>query len=246
MTKKFFLLVFAIIGAILLIVLIEFLYIRFNGKNVPTPEIPRQPETSGSGPKLTYVVIGDSTTVSQGGSYGRGYARVSAQHLSESYEVTMTNLGISGATARSVIDEQLEQAVALKPDLVLLGVGANDVTHFTKLSDVTESFQKIVNKLRAANSEVKIVVTRSPAVDSVSRFPIGARQLIKLRVNQLNSALQPLIDSNNLTIAPIAEETRQAFLDDPSLLAEDKFHPNDRGYGLWNPVIIAAIDKALK
>lgn len=223
----------------------EVLYIKYNGTPVAAPTIPRGPQTLGSGSKLTYVVMGDSTTVAQGADYGDGYPLASARHLAEKYEVTFVNTGISGATAESTLQQQLSDAMQYKPDLVLLAVGANDTTHFTKGLTIQKSIQSIVDGLKASNPDVKIVVTRSPALDSVSRFPFGAKQLMQLRTKQVNKAFEPLIAKNNLILAPIAEQTRDAFLADPTLTAEDKFHPNARGYALWTPVINRAIDEAL-
>lgn len=245
MTKKVLITLIALVLILALFVLIEFLYIRFNGKPVSSPDIPRTPETSGTGHALTYVVMGDSTSISQGGTYDNGFARASAKHLAKNYTVTMINTGISGATAKTVLAQQLPEAIKHRPHVVLLAVGANDVTHRTDLGNIQRDIQAIVDGLKSANPKVKIVVTRSPAVDAVTRFPIGAKQLIKLRVNQVNHAFEPLVAKNNLTVAPVAEETRQAFLDDPSLLAQDNFHPNDRGYALWIPVITRALDRAL-
>ena len=234
-----------LLGIVVISVAAEVLYIKYNGTPVPAPNIPRGPQALGAGPKLTYVVMGDSTSIAQGADYADGYSFASAQHLADKYEVTFVNTGISGATAESTLQQQLSDAVQYKPDLVLLAVGANDTTHFTKGPAIQKSIQAIVDGLRAANPDVKIVVTRSPALDSVSRFPFGAKQLMQLRTKQVNAAFEPLIIKNNLTLAPIAEQTRDAFLADSTLTAEDKFHPNASGYALWIPVINQAIDRAL-
>ena len=217
-----------------------------NGKPVDAPKIPRAPITIGSGPKLTYVVMGDSTSIGQGTDYDQSYALNSAVHLAEKYQVTFVNVGISGATAKSVLEEQLAKAASYKPDLVLIGVGANDTTHFTGGKSIQTSMQKIIDGLKAANTDVKIVVTRSPALDSVPRFPWPSKQLMGLRTHQVNKAFQSIIEKNSLTLAPIAEKTRDAFLADPTLLAQDKFHPNSRGYALWIPIVNDALDRALR
>lgn len=245
MLKRFLLITGIVLTVLAVVVIIEVLYIRHTGSSVPAPSIPREPKTFGAGMPLRYVVMGDSTTISQGGSYENGFAVQSAQHLAKKYEVTLLNTGISGATARTVKEDQLDKAVAFKPDVVLLAIGANDVTHRTNLALAETDLQSIVDGLRASNPAVKIVFTRSPAVDAVSRFPIGAKQIIRSQVNRFNTALDPFIERNDLVLAPVAEKTRQAFLDDPSLLAADKFHPNDRGYALWIPVITDALDTAL-
>lgn len=239
-----------VIAAVVLVVfvlfiIIEVLIIKYNGTPTPTPEVPRGAQELGKGPALTYVVMGDSTSVGEGADYKDSWAVASAQHLSKKYRVKFVNVGISGATAASVVAEQLEKAKTYKPDLVILAVGANDATHFNSGKSIQEALQKTIDGLRQANPDVRIVVTRSPAMDSVSRFPFGAKQLMGLRTRQVNNAFKSIITKNNLTVAPIAEETRDAFLADPTLTASDNFHPNARGYALWIPVVNRALDEAL-
>lgn len=239
-----------VLGIILLLLLtyavIEALIVTLNGNRVPVPDIPRGAQVTGKGPKLTYVILGDSTAVGQGTDYAHSYAYQTAKHLAEAHTVSLTNLGISGAKLEDVVARQLEQAVHVQPDIVLIGVGANDVTHFTSLSSMRSSFQKILDDLKQANSNVRIIATRSPAVDSVSRFPIVSKRILKTRVSQTNEMFDAIISKNkNVTPAHIAEKTRGAFLADPSLTAEDNFHPNARGYALWTPILNEAIDQAL-
>lgn len=245
MQRTILIAVFIVFALLILVIVIELLYIKFSGVYVPAPTIPRSSSTQGVGKELSYVVMGDSTSISQGSSYEEGYAVASVTHLAQTYRVTLVNTGISGATTGSVLGEQLKEAVRYKPDLVLLAVGANDTTSFTSGRSIEDSAQQIINALKTANKDVKIVVTRSPAMDSVSRFPFISKWLMALRTQQVNEAFARVIEKNKLTLAPIAEKTRQAFLDDQTLTASDNFHPNARGYALWIPVINDAVDRAL-
>jgi lysophospholipase L1-like esterase len=232
--------------ALLLFVLAEFLIVKYNAPSISVPKIPRGPEVLGTGPALTYVVMGDSTSVGEGADYSHSYALASTEHLVENHKVKFVNVGISGATAKSVLDVQLSQAEKYKPDVVLLAVGANDATHFTSGKSIQASLQKIVEGLKQANCDVRIVVTGSPAMDTATRFPWPLKQLMGLRTRQVNDAFASVITRDDLTFAPVAVKTRAAFLADPTLLAADKFHPNARGYALWKPVVNQALDEALK
>ena len=242
--------IFSLIVSILLVLVLfivaELLIIKYNGTPVPAPTIPRTPQLLGSGPSLTYVVMGDSTSIGQGTDYQHSYALASAEYLASEHRVTFVNVGVSGATIKDVLDSQLAKAVTFKPSVVLLGVGANDATHFTSGKSIQNSLQRIVDGLRNANCNVHIVVTGSPAMDSVNRFPWPVRQLMGLRTRQVNNAFAPIIRKSNLTLAPIALKTRDTFIADPTLLASDKFHPNARGYALWIPVINQALGTALR
>lgn len=232
-------------AAIILFIVLQLLIIYHRGTPVAVPKTDRAAKTVGTGPPLRYVVMGDSTAVSQGSEYESGYAVASVTHLAKRFQVNVINTGVSGATAESVSRHQLEAAMKHRPDLVLIAVGANDATHFTRGSTIENWMQRTIDGLKEANPAVKIIVTGSPAMDSVSRFPVGAKQLMGLRTTQVNKVFERLIANNNLIHAPIAEKTRDAFLADPTLTASDQFHPNARGYALWNPVINDAIDRAL-
>ena len=56
----------------------------------------------------------------------RGWARLLADALATTYDVSFCNLAVSGATASTVMAGQLDDAVAHRPDLASLVVGVND------------------------------------------------------------------------------------------------------------------------
>jgi lysophospholipase L1-like esterase len=235
-----------IVAVIIVLVVIQLLFIRFNGSPVPIPNIPRGQQQSGEGKPLLYAIMGDSTAISQGSEYNEGFAAASVLYLSKKYAVTSINTGISGATTEEIKNDQLAEVVDFKPDVVLLAAGANDTTHFTRGEVTRQSVQAIIDALKEANPDVQIIVTASPAMDSVTRFPDGSKQLMGLRYRQVNAVFQELISKNNLIHAPIAERTRAAFIADPTLTASDNFHPNARGYALWIPVVNEALDVAIQ
>lgn len=234
-----------VIGSIVLFFLVQLLIIRFNGKPVAAPDIPRQTRTSGEGQAIRYAVMGDSTAISQGSEYEDGFAIATTNRLAKTHTVAMINTGVSGATTPEVSRDQLKTVLQFQPDIVLLAAGANDATHFIRSRTTEEALQTIVDELKSTNPDIHIIVTGSPAMDSVPRFPLGSKWLMRLRTEQVNRVFDRLVDKNNLTFAPIADQTRDAFLADPSLTAADNFHPNARGYALWVPVINRSIDEAL-
>jgi lysophospholipase L1-like esterase len=126
----------------------------------------RTPVTFGaSGLNLTYVVLGDSTAAGIGGTYASGIAVSTARHLAQHNTITMTNLAVSGARMSDVRRHQLPMAEALRPDVVLLSAGANDVTHLSAIRSMRADLRVIVGALRAANPDVRIVITGSPIWD---------------------------------------------------------------------------------
>ncbi|MDQ3283724.1 MAG: SGNH/GDSL hydrolase family protein [Acidobacteriota bacterium] len=202
----------------------------------------RAPRTFGtSGPTINYVVLGDSTAAGVGGDYERGIAVETAKHLANGRVVVMTNLAVSGARMKDVRESQLATAQSLRPDVVLLSAAANDVIHLTQIRHVRRDLRAIVAALRQANPNVKVVVTGSPDMGSPPRVPWILRGVAAHRTKQMNRMFVREAAAEGLGFAPIAERTGPLFRADRSLFASDRFHPNERGYGTWIPVLNEAL-----
>lgn len=203
------------------------------------------PVTLGAGPPIRYLVLGDSTAVGVGGDYERGIVLETARHLAKNRRVDLLNLAVSGARFRDVLREQLARARGWKPDLVLLDVGANDATHLTSSRSLRRDLEEIIRLILAENCEARIVVTGSPDMGAPPRIPFFLRGIAAARARRINEIARAAVSDHDLTFAPIADRTGQAFRSDRTLFHPDRFHPNDRGYALWVPVLIEAIDIAL-
>ena len=229
------------------VVVIEFLIIKYNGRPVAVPEIPRGSQSVGTGKSLKYIILGDSTGVGQGGDYAKGIAVETAGFLAgKGYTVQYQNFAVSGARTADVLNKQVAQATVLKPDVVLIAMGANDVTHLTRLGIVQQDARKILDILKAANPAVKIVLTGSPEMGSVPRFPQPVKYLAKVQTNRINAVLDQVAKERGAIRAHIAEETGPTFMKHPELFAQDKFHPRNEGYAVWFPVLNRALAKSLE
>jgi len=235
-----------IILTILLIAVGNFLYLRFTGENVPVPDIPREQITIGSGPELKYMILGDSTSVSQGSDYDNGYVVGSAESLSEDYTVTHQNFGVSGAVTNDVLTKQLPESEVITPDITLVAIGANDVTHLTSLKSIEDDMNQIVDKLKERNPNMKIVLTGSASMGDVKRLGYPLRWAAGLRTRQINEVILRVAEQQGITFAYIARETGPQFAkNQDTFFAADNFHPNAAGYAVWTPVIIDALNQAL-
>jgi len=209
------------------------------------PKTRTRTETLGSGPPLRYLVLGDSTTVAEGGSYDRGIVLETARHLARGRSVEVINVGVTGARMADVRREQLPRASGLRADLVLIDAGANDITHLTPSASIERDLVAIIETLLDENCKTRIVVTGSPDMGAPPRIPFLLRGLAGFRSRRLNVMAQRTVTRYNLTFAPIADRTGPLFRSDRTLFAADRFHPNDRGYATWIPVLNEALDSAL-
>ncbi|HSX00385.1 MAG TPA: SGNH/GDSL hydrolase family protein [Patescibacteria group bacterium] len=242
-SKKGVMVAIIILAVMIAFVAFEFLWVKYNGTPVPEPTISRTPQVIGSGSSLSYVVLGDSTAVSQGGAYEQGYAVATAHYLAKSHQVTWVNLAVSGSRAADIATKQAVKAATYKPDMVLIAVGANDVTHLTSSASVRKDLINSIATIRKANSAVRIIMTGSPDMGSVPRFPQPLRWLAGKRTVALNMVIMQVATEQRVVFAPIAEKTGPIFRAHPDLFAADKFHPNTEGYLTWISVLTAAIDQ---
>lgn len=246
MKYKIFVGISILVITIVLLIVVEVIIIKYNGKTVAVPNIPREPETIGTGQPLNFVVLGDSTAVGQGSEYDDGIARNSARYLAaKGYAVKFYNFGVSGAVVDDILIKQVPMAQKIQPDLILIVVGANDVTHLTKPSIYHSKLLQTIGSLRASQPQIKIIYTGSPDMGSIPRFPQPARYFAGKRTDQLNARLRDFQIENTVVFAPIAEDTGKIFSENPGLFAQDKFHPNGKGYAAWMPTLKRAFDKVV-
>ena len=208
---------------------------------------PSASRTFGAGGEtLHYLILGDSTAVAVGGTYEQGIAVETAGHLAQSgRRVELTNVAVSGARVHDVLTEQLPRADLAHADLVLVDVGANDVIHLTRSGTVARDLEQIVKTLLQANCKMKVVVSGSPDMSTPPRIPRLLRGLAGVRSRAVNRIATEAVKRHELTFAPIAERTGPIFARDRTLFSADRFHPNDRGYAVWIPVLNEALDQAL-
>jgi lysophospholipase L1-like esterase len=95
---------------------------------------PNGATSTGPGPWKRLVALGDSFTAGLGDPEPRvpggmrGWADRIAEELSTAREdFAYANLAISGLVLQEIVDQQLGPAIALKPDLVTLSAGGNDL-----------------------------------------------------------------------------------------------------------------------
>ena len=79
---------------------------------------------------------------------------------------------------------------------------------------------------------------------SIPRFPWQFKQLAGSRTKRLNTVYARIVqETPDIIMIKIAEKTGDAFKKDPTLFAQDKFHPNARGYVYWTTLINQALDQ---
>ena len=197
------------------------------------------------GRPLRFVVLGDSTAAGLGASGpDHAYATVLSRRLAEDgWEVELDAYGMSGARIKDVLEEQVPRAVTAEPDLVFVGIGANDVTHLTSLDDVERDFAEVIDRLRESGAAVAVA---GPPDMRAEAWLEPLRSLAGWRGRQVADAMRKVADDRGVPFVPLAELAGPYFAANPeAAYGGDEFHPGDGGYRAWADAIYPALLKAL-
>jgi acyl-CoA thioesterase I len=189
----------------------------------------QNPMTTGP---IVYVALGDSTGAGVGAREGGYVARLFKRLIERRPESRLSNLCVSGATTADVRRGQLDQGVAMNPDLVTVGVGINDIGHGLTLDQFSENYEEILSTLKE-KTHAAIVVTNLPDVSSAPRIPGPMRNEYQQQIIQFSRRLEEIAARHGVTVFDIYTITTQELASHPEYFSSDGFHPSDEGYELW-------------
>ena len=191
-----------------------------------------------------YVALGDSTVDGEGASApDRHYVGRLHERLRTVYpRARLVNLGVGGATAAGVLSWQLTQALELRPDLVTLSIGPNDITRERSLWAYARDIDGILGALIRGTTAV-VVVNLIPDLTVTPRFKgKEIEPLVRKRVVAFNEILASRAHAYGAEVVDLYSASRQEVPRRPELIGADGYHPSDEGYARWAELMWAAIE----
>ena len=189
---------------------------------------------------LRYVALGDSYTI--GTSVGAAerwpnqlVARMPTLEL-------VANLGVNGFTSRDLIEVELPPLAALRPDLVTVLIGVNDVVQGVPEATYRGNVELILDEVvRQVGADRALVVTTPDYTVTPSGAAFGdpAQQSAGIRAN--NAIITELATARGVAVVDIHDLSLRAATD-RSLVAGDGLHPSGAQYGLWVERIAPAVE----
>ena len=180
--------------------------------------------------EILYVAIGDSAAQGIGASSpNKSYVGVLADHvrLATGHTLRVVNLSVSGATVALAVRDQLPRLEKLKPHLVTVAIGANDIAQWDP-----DSFE----------AGIRTVFAALPAHALVADLPCFHLPHNETKVEVANQIICRTAAEHDLTVVPLHATTKRAGLRSIAThVAKDLFHPNDRGYRSWAEAFLPAI-----
>jgi lysophospholipase L1-like esterase len=199
----------------------------------------------GKGKPLVFVVLGDSSAVGQGVERAAETPGVLiASALAELAErpVRLARVAVSGAESRE-LDEQVDRALAERPDVALIMIGANDVTALTKPAVSVRHLEDAVRRLVAGGSEV--VVGTCPDLGTIRPIAQPLRLLARRWSRQMAAAQTIAVVRAGGRTVSLGSVLGPAFASDHSMFSVDEFHPSAVGYAQAAAVLLPSVADAV-
>jgi len=174
----------------------------------------------------SYVALGDSFTeglddlTAPDGGY-RGWADRFAERLDARQPgLRYANLAVRGKTLRQVADDQVPVAISLRPDLVSIAAGGNDMLRPGADPDtLAAEFDQVIVTLQQAGCPVLMFTGFDP------RFPV--LRLIRGKVAAFNMHLRAIADRHQCHVVDLWS---MHVLRDPRAWSADRLHLTADGH----------------
>ncbi len=232
--------------AFVFLLIVEVL-VALNGRSLPPQEpfaLDRDFGTASRGDDpgspLRVVWLGDSTGAGVGAS-SAGTALPTGVARGLGRPVQLRVLARSGAQVLDVLSEQLPLLPPLRPDVVILGVGGNDVTHLTPRRVFEGLYDALLQGIQSVGAAT-VVVMGIGDFGTVPRIPQPLRAITGWRGRRLDEVVRTLAARRGAAYVDLYARTGPIFGSAPSrFYAEDGFHPNDEGYRAWATAILEVL-----
>jgi acyl-CoA thioesterase I len=183
-------------------------------------------------PPATLYALGDSTGAGVGARQGSYVDRLFARLSEAGRSFRLENFSESGATTSDVLHDEVGRIARGAHGLVLIGIGANDLTSGTAPEVFRRQFEAVVAGVRA-RTDAPIVVSNVPDVSLAKAIQPAWRAPLTARVDAYNAVIAKVAHERNLVVFDLCALTRQTLPAHPEYLSGDGYHPSDRGYEAW-------------
>ena len=186
------------------------------------------------GDPLRLTVVGDSSCTGTGvDRHDEVWILLLAHRLSShtGRPVEILSLAEGGARSRDVLAHQIRPAVASRPDLVVVSVGANDVLKGARMATLARNMDEIVERL--AECGAPVVVSGVGDLGTIPRLLPPLRQIVTRRARRADQVHADVADRHAAVRAFQWGDARLQFRTRTDIWSADRLHPNGRGHAIW-------------
>ena len=186
---------------------------------------------------IVYLALGDSYTIGTGASHeSRNFPSLLAAHVQEATrrEVKVVNPAVNGFTTIDLLAKELGYITDLKPDLVSVLIGVNDLVQGRRAQQYRESLIEIYNAIAAtqlpAGRVAAISIPNWSVVPAARDYGDPAR--VRSLTEQFNAVARQEAEARSFLWVDLTEVSTRA-TGSTGWIAADDLHPGDAQYAAW-------------
>jgi len=188
---------------------------------------------------IKYIALGDSLTAGVGVSdIKSSYPYLIAEKLSLKNNVKLVNLAHVGDTSSDVVANQLPKVLSLKPDLITLLIGVNDIHNLKSLKEFEDNYTQIVSTLKKSGAKIYLLFIPYLGSDKIVFFPYNL--ILDFRTKQFNNAIKKISADYRVQytdLYSLSEQVLSKGNNSANFYSSDQFHPSEAGYKEWSKAI---------
>ena len=197
----------------------------------PPSEARASPAVTTGAEPLRYVALGDSYTIGTSVAEADRWPNQLAARLPQL--ALAGNLGVNGFTSRDLIEVELPRVASLRPDVVSVLIGVNDVVQAVPSDAYRANVADILDELLETLPANRILMVTTPdytVTPSGADYGDPAQQSAGIREN--NAIITGLARARGIAVVDIYDLSLRAARD-RTLVASDGLHPSGAQYALW-------------
>ncbi|GAC1702457.1 MAG: SGNH/GDSL hydrolase family protein [Candidatus Limnocylindrales bacterium] len=181
-----------------------------------------------------YLALGDSFTIGTGTTPERSFPAVLVDRWKKAGRaVELTNPAVNGFTTDDLIARELPLVATVKPTIVTVLIGSNDIVRGRTADHYRAQLQRIYAALGAAGIPARALVALPQPDWSISpaAAPFGAPAELRAKIEAFNQIAKEEVEragGRYIDLFPLMR--RQA---DAKMLATDGLHPSAAAYAEW-------------
>jgi lysophospholipase L1-like esterase len=204
------------------------------------------PSVSEQEGRVRYVALGDSYTIGTSVPEAERWPNQLAERIGRLDLVG--NPAVNGFTSADLISEELPKLDGLRPELVSVLIGVNDVVQGLSDLQYAGNVAILLEELRTRLPAERIFCVATP---DYTLTPQGASFGDPVQqsdaIVRFNAILREACETRGMRFVPEIFEISQMVRDDPALVASDGLHPSGAQYRLWvdaiEPVVVLLLDR---
>ena len=204
--------------------------------------------SSDSSEPIRYLALGDSYTTCTGASGpAQSWPAIVGKRLraQTGREVEVTNPAVNGFTTLDLIDKELAFIQRLRPDLVTVLIGVNDLVRGRETGQYRTSLLNIYDEVAAldlpSGRALAISIPNWSVVPAAREY--GDPEEIRHLTDTFNDVAHQEAEARGFTWVDVTAASISG-LGTAGWISSDGLHPGDRQYGAWAEVIWHSVRSA--